>query len=74
MNAYFVTVVELENHKAEYAGTDEEGNLVFKDMQTFDELKVKPDDVDDRMRGWLGGTASAYRFTLPYAKLIETYV
>lgn len=48
-------MVELENHKAEFTGTDEDGNFVFKDNQTFDELKVKDSDIDDKMKAWLRG-------------------
>lgn len=57
-------MVELENHKAEYLGPDEEGNLMFKDNQTFDELKLKENDVDDKMRGWLKGS-TVYLTTPP---------
>lgn len=54
-------MVELENHKAEFGGKDDDGYFIFKDTQTFDEIKVKESDVDEKMKAWLRGTRSRER-------------
>lgn len=50
-------MVELENQKADFVG-EEDGELLFKNPVTFDEIKVKSDDVSDKLRPWLRGTLS----------------
>ena len=49
-------MVELENIKAVFEREDEDGSFIFKDPRSFDEVKIKAEDIDPDLAPWLRGT------------------
>ena len=48
-------MIDLANISGEFIRFDDNGDLIFRDATTFDELTIPAEQVDEKKKRWLVG-------------------